>query len=101
MNEYLNIDKKESVIDKNIAEESLDVIKLNLQGGFVKLQHELELTITPYMIINIREKQVSDLRKTKDKYADIVNNSDLHRISQLFSHNSDAGKIQKKRWYDV
>ena len=64
------------MIDKEITEYSLDVIKLNLQKGFVKLQHELELIITPYIKIYIRENQVSDLRNTKNKYAHIVKNSD-------------------------
>ena len=74
------------MIDKKNIKESLGVIKLNLQGGFFMLQHELELTITPYIKIYIRVKQVSDIRNNKDKYADIVNNNDGHRISR--SHKS-------------
>ena len=83
MNIYVLL--KKSVTDKKITEESLDAIKLNLCGGFVKLHHELKLTINPYIKFYIREKQVSYLRNTKGKYADTVKNIDWHRISQ--SHN--------------
>ena len=43
------------MVDKEIIEESLDVIKLNLQGGFVKLQHEVKLTIIIYIKNYMRE----------------------------------------------
>ena len=47
------------MIDRETIEESLNAIKLNLQGGFVKLQHKLKLTITPYeKIISARNKLV-------------------------------------------
>ena len=69
---------------------------LNLQRGFVKLQHTLKLTITPYIKKKyIREKQVCDPRNTKDKYAEIVNNAiDIGSLN-LISYNSDAGTIQE------
>ena len=63
------------MIDRETIEKSLDVIKFKLQGGFVKLQHELELTITPYIKNYILENHCN-FRNTTFKYKDIVNNSD-------------------------